>query len=132
MIVDSQGTRRHLFIAVSLTVHSLLALRMRGEENKGYCDEKRKKQQEEGRRKRTKFQQYVFALVIFRSCTRYACDDETGTGTDRQCPQSQQATAARVLEKECKQSEENGRRNTIMLGSPASRLQTLLLRNKRN
>ncbi len=131
MIVDSQGTGRHLFIAVSLTVHSLLALRMRGEEDKGQCDEKHKKQQEEGRRKRTKFQQYVFALVIFRSFTRYACDDETGTGC-RQCPQSKQATAARVLEKECKQSEENGRRNTIMLGSLASRLQTPLLRNKRN
>jgi len=42
------------------------------------------------------------------------------------------ATAARVLEKECKQSEENGRRNTIMPGSLASRLQTLLLRNERN
>jgi hypothetical protein len=35
MIVDSQGTGRHLFIAVSLTVHSLLALRMRGEEDEG-------------------------------------------------------------------------------------------------
>jgi hypothetical protein len=45
--------------------------------------------------------------------------------------QSKQATAARVLEKECKQSEGNGRRNTIMPGSLASRLQTLLLRNKK-